>query len=293
MPYLINGQVVEDAEFREEADRLRPRLSESMPDSDPLEIGMRASEWARRNVVEKVLLQQEALNDPEPVPPELVENAIQQMTAQSAGRTGCILPGKEQDFRREVEIQLRVERLFAKLTTKVARPRKSEVSDFYRTNRNRFFVHELVHAAHIVKNIDEKTDEAAAHQAIVMVQGELRNGRKFEELADEFSDCPGTGGSLGFFPRGQMVDEFDAVVFSLAPGEVSDIFRSPFGFHIAKVYEHKPEGIAPLSEAREEIERHLLRERQQQTIAQFVDGLRARADIRKLPRNSGAQESAR
>ncbi|HJY08771.1 MAG TPA: peptidylprolyl isomerase [Bryobacteraceae bacterium] len=293
MPYLINGQVVEDAEFREEADRLRPRLSASMPDSDPLEIGMRASEWARRNVVEKVLLQQEALNDPEPVPPELVENAIQQMTAQSAGRTGCILPGKEQDFRREVEIQLRVERLFAKLTTKVARPRKSEVSDFYRTNRNRFFVHELVHAAHIVKNIDEKTDEAAAHQAIVMVQGELRNGRKFEELADEFSDCPGSGGNLGFFPRGQMVDEFDTVVFSLAPGEVSDIFRSPFGFHIAKVYEHKPEGIAPLSEARDEIEHHLLRERQQQTIAQFVDDLRARADIRKLPRNSGTQESAR
>ena len=37
----------------------------------------------------------------------------------------------------------------------------------------------------------------------------------------------------------------------------------------------------------------ILRERQQQTIAQFVDDLRARADIRKLPRNSGTQESAR
>lgn len=293
MPLLINGQPVEDAEFREEANRLRLQLAESMPDRDPLEIGMRASEWARENVIEKVLLQQEALRDPEPVPPELIETTIQQMTAQSAGRAGCIVPGREQDFRRDVEIQLRVDRLFAKLTATVARPRKSEVSDFYRANKNRFFVREMVHAAHIVKNIDEKTDESAAHQAITMIQGELRNGRKFEELADEFSDCPGNGGSLGLFPKGQMVDEFDAVVFSLAPGEISDIFRSPFGFHIAKVYEHKPEGIASLGEAREEIERHLLRERQQQAIAAFVDGLRTKADIRKIPRSNDGQEAAR
>jgi parvulin-like peptidyl-prolyl isomerase len=293
MPLLINGQVVDDVEFREEANRLRPQLAESMPDRDPLEIGMRASEWARENVIEKILLQQEALRDPEPVPPEVIENTIQQMTAQSTGRSGCILPGKEQDFRREVETQLRVDRLFAKLTANAARPRKSEVADFYRANRNRFFVRELVHAAHIVKNIDERTDESAAHQAITMVQSQLRDGRKFEELADEFSDCPGSGGDLGLFPRGQMVDEFDAVVFSLAPGEVSDIFRSPFGFHIAKVYEHKPEGIAPLSEARDEIERHLLHERRQQALAEFVDGLRARADIRKIPRSHDAQEAAR
>ncbi|HXR75240.1 MAG TPA: peptidylprolyl isomerase [Bryobacteraceae bacterium] len=293
MPLLINGQLVDDAELREEANRLRLQLAQSMPDRDPLEIGMRANEWARENVIEKVLLQQEALRDAEPVPPELIESTIQQMTAQSTGRSGCILPGKEQDFRREVETQLRVDRLFAKLTANAARPRKSEVADFYRANRNRFFVRELIHAAHIVKNIDEKTGEFSAHQAITMVQSQLRDGRKFEELADEFSDCPGSGGDLGLFPRGQMVDEFDAVVFSLAPGEVSDIFRSPFGFHIAKVYEHKPEGIAPLSEAREEIERHLLHERQQQAIAGFVDGLRARADIRKIPRSHDAQEAAR
>jgi parvulin-like peptidyl-prolyl isomerase len=293
MPLLINGQIVGDAEFREEADRLRPRLAESMPDRDPLEIGMRASEWARENVVERVLLQQEALRDLEPVPPELVENAIQRITSQSAGRSGCILPGKEQQFRRDVETQLRVDRLFAKLTVNVARPRKSEVSDFYRAHRNQFFVREMVNAAHIVKNVDEKTDEATAHQAITMIQGELRNGRKFEELADEFSDCPGSGGSLGLFPRGQMVDEFDAVVFSLAPGEVSEIFRSPFGFHIAKVYEHKSEGIAPISEVRDEIERHLLRERQQEAVADFVGSLRRKADIRKVPRSNDAAEPAR
>jgi len=292
MPLLINGQVVEDGEFREEADRLRPRLAESMPDSDPLEIGMRASEWARENVIERVLLQQEALRDPEPVPPELIEDAIQRLTSQPGGRSGCILPGKDQEFRRDVETQLRVDRLFAKLTANVDRPRKSEVSDFYRAHRNQFFVPELVNAAHIVKNVDEKTDEPTAHQAITMIQGELRNGRKFEELADEFSDCPGSGGRLGLFPRGQMVDEFDAVVFSLAPGGVSEIFRSPFGFHIAKVYEHKPEGIASLDEARGEIERRLLGERRQQTIAEFAGELRAKADIRKVPRSSSAPEPA-
>jgi parvulin-like peptidyl-prolyl isomerase len=160
-------------------------------------------------------------------------------------------------------------------------PGRSEVMAFYREKKNAFFAPELVNAAHIVCNIDEQHDEAAARATIERAQAELANGRSFAEVADELSNCPGRGGDLGFFPRGQMVESFDAVVFSLSVGQVSEIFRTEFGFHIAKLIAKKPEGIQPFDQVRGNIEQHLLAEKRQAVLHQFVDELRAKADIRR------------
>lgn len=87
-----------------------------------------------------------------------------------------------------------------------------------------------------------------------------------------------------------MVEEFENVVFSLRPGQVSSIFRTPFGFHIAKLYEKRPEGHRPLNEVREEIEQALHNQKKDQAVGRFVDELRARAEIRKT-RAQATQEA--
>lgn len=254
MPILVNGERVDDALVRQEAQIIRSYLQEASTGEDALALDLRAWEWARENVIEKVLLRQAAMTDPElgsGVPPEQEEAAE------------------------------RVARLVAKLTGKVSAPKKKDVTDFYRKNRDRFYAPEMVHAGHIVKNVDERVDESSALEAIRAAQQELLDGKPFEEVADQRSDCPGNGGNLGFFPRGRMVQEFDDVVFSLKAGEVSPIFRSPFGFHIATVYRRVAEGVRDLAEVRGEIEELLTRRSKEECIEQFVDGLRAKADIRK------------
>lgn len=62
-----------------------------------------------------------------------------------------------------------------------------------------------------------------------------KSGEDVGRLAVEYSDEPGAasrGGSLGRFGRGQMVRQFDAVVFALKPGEISDVVETGFGYHI-------------------------------------------------------------
>ena len=289
MALVVNGEYVEDSLIREEANAMRPRLQEEMEGEDPVVIEMRLREWARENVIERVLLRQAALADPEPIPQDLLDRTVEEIRSQTPGQSGCLFPQQDQ-LRREIEIRLRIDRLLGRLTAKLSPPRNKEITEYYKKHRENFYFPEMVHAAHIVKNVDEVTDEATALAAIRHAQQELQQGVSFEEVADKHSDCPGRGGDLGFFPRGQMVEEFESVVFSMKPGEVSDIFRSPFGFHIAKVYEIRPEGYLPLQEVRAQIEETLYAEKRRRVVEQYLDKLRAQADVQNVPsRAAGSQ----
>src|SRR5262249_46412229 len=160
------------------------------------------------------------------------------------------------ELRRELEARLRADRLIGKLGAKLARPKPKDVGEYYRKHREEFHMPELVHASHIVKNVDENTSEEAALAALREVEEQL-NGTNFAELADKYSDCSGNGGDLGYFPRGQMVDEFDAVVFAMQPGQTSEIFRTAFGYHIVRLMERRAAGIRSLPEVKDEIEEML------------------------------------
>jgi parvulin-like peptidyl-prolyl isomerase len=79
-----------------------------------------------------------------------------------------------------------------------------------------------------------------------------------------------------------MVEEFDEVVFSMDVGQVSPVFRTSFGFHIAKLLDKQPARIKPLAEVQGEIKTELHRLKQIRAIESFVDQLRARAEIQDV-----------
>ncbi len=262
MTLKVNNELIEDEIIRDEVRNLRMRLAEAMPDEDPSTIEARAKEWARENVIERVLLRQAALADPEPVPPEVIEKA--------GGNPA------------EVEMQFRVERLAIRHAGRIAPPKNKDVIDYYKHHRDEMVIPEAVRAAHIIKNVDENTTEEASLAAMRVAEERLKAGEAFETVANEVSDCPGNGGDLGWFPRGEMVPEFEAVVFSMKPGEVSPIFRSPFGFHIAKVYAHPEERLATFDEARPNIERQIMTEKHRKALERLCDYLRARATVEEV-----------
>jgi peptidyl-prolyl cis-trans isomerase C len=111
------------------------------------------------------------------------------------------------------------------------------------------------------------------------VKAQLDAGGDFAALADQFSDCPGKGGDLGYFPRGEMVEEFEKAVFELDVNQTSDIFRSPFGFHIARLLDRRPAGHRPLNDVREEVEAAVLQAKRDKVFEQYLDKLRAGAKV--------------
>lgn len=85
------------------------------------------------------------------------------------------------------------------------------------------------------KATPEQKAEAKAKLQKVLEQ--IRGGADFGKMAEENSACPSgksAKGSLGTFGRGQMVAAFEKEAFALQPGGISDVFESPFGYHIVR-----------------------------------------------------------
>ena len=223
-------------------------------------IEARAKEWARENVIERVLLRQAALADPET------------SASRSDRKSGEATPSRS-SFNSASSGSRFV------MPAASLRHGISDVVEYYRQHRETMAIPESVRAAHIIKNVDEKTTEEHALAAIRVVEERIKSGESFESVADEASDCPGNGGDLGWFPREQMVPEFDAVVFALKPGEISPVFRTAFGFHIAKVSARAAEHRATFDEARPQIERLLMTQKHQSALERLCDYLRARATV--------------
>ena len=89
-----------------------------------------------------------------------------------------------------------------------------------------------VHAFHILVKTEQEAFE---------ILFDLERGASFADLASQHSLCPSKkrGGDLGWFGRGQMVEEFEDAAFSLEKGKVSRPVKTKFGYHLIKVEEMK------------------------------------------------------
>ena len=181
--------------------------------------------------------------------------------------------------RAEMRDELRVAKLLETEIGPKISVQESDVSAFYEQNPSEFQQSEMVRASHILVSPPSGADAAtrsAARQKAMGVLTRARSGDDFAALAREFSQDPGSaasGGDLGAFGRGDMVGPFSDVAFGLAPGAISDLVETEFGYHIIKVVEKQPARTIPLDEARISIQRHLHNMSRLQHTQAFVQAL--------------------
>jgi peptidyl-prolyl cis-trans isomerase D len=148
-------------------------------------------------------------------------------------------------------------------------PNEEDIQEYYDSKIATFRVEKTYKASHILfqlepTKIDEKasdeekqkaTEEAAKKEAEDALK-KIREGADFAKLAEELSDDPSSGdkgGSLGEFPRGTMVPEFEAALEKLKPGEISEPVKSPFGYHVIRLDNKTDEKIKPLAEVKDAV----------------------------------------
>ncbi len=174
-----------------------------------------------------------------------------------------------------------------------------EIERYYNNNLDQYSTPEQVRASHILLKTEGK-DEAVVRAAAERVLAEVKQGGDFAALAKKYSEdeqSQALGGDLDYFSRGRMVPEFEEAAFTLAPGTVSELIKTSFGFHIIKVADKKPAATRTLDEVRPAITEQLKTERVQRQAsalaAEIAPTLKVPADLDKVASARGwkVQES--
>jgi peptidyl-prolyl cis-trans isomerase D len=162
-----------------------------------------------------------------------------------------------------------------------------DIEKYYRDNQQEFTTPEQVRASHILIKSDK--DDAAAKAKAEALLKQVKSGADFAALAKKNSEDEGSaknGGDLDYFGRGRMVKEFEEAAFSLQPGQMSDVVKSPFGYHIIKVVDHKPAITKSIADVRQQIADRLATERAQADASalagQVSAELKAPADLDRV-----------
>lgn len=153
----------------------------------------------------------------------------------------------------------------------------SEMKKYYDEHIDEYKKDE-VEASHIlIKTTDDQNkplpeaDQKKAKEKAEKVLKEVKAGGDFAELAKKYSQDPGSaeqGGSLGTFGKGMMVKEFEDAAFGMEPGQVSNLVKTDFGYHIIKVTDRIKETTS-FDEAKEGIKEEILKNKYGEKIAEL------------------------
>ena len=161
---------------------------------------------------------------------------------------------------------------------------EKSIIKYYKKNQKEFWEEGKVRARHILfiseRGSSENQRRAKLRQA-KKVLSEIRKGSDFSKLAIKYSEdvSASSGGDVGFVKRGKMVREFEEAVFSLKPGQISDIVETEYGYHIIKVDEVLPGKTLTLKDVKNRIHKILSMQKQKQVYDDWINELKKSAFI--------------
>jgi len=159
-----------------------------------------------------------------------------------------------------------------------------ELRAFYDNNPNLFKTPALVKASHIFIAAGPDSAREERQEAVALlraIQEKLAQEIAFTELAIDYSQCPSSenGGDLGYFEKEKMIKGFAEAAFRLNSGEVSDIVRTGYGYHLIMVEDRKPKMKLTFENVRERLRQNLKIEKAARDIKVYLQTLRDSAEV--------------
>lgn len=177
-----------------------------------------------------------------------------------------------EEWKRRLEEKLLAEKMARNSRQYTGMIEEQEVQKFYETHRSLFRLPRKVRARQIV---------VADGNEALQIQKRLKKGESFEKLAKEKSLGPekAQGGDLGYFSQGERPVEFDPV-FSLEVGAISDVIKSPYGYHIFKLEEIVESRELSFEEAKKTILQKLMQEKGEEEYQRWLKQLKEKAKVK-------------
>jgi peptidyl-prolyl cis-trans isomerase C len=289
----VNGEVVYAAEIS----MVMQNIAGQMGGRDKVQDEKQLVEMATQRLVEQKLLSQEAARIGIE-PNELRVTQMAQAIERQAGGRETLDASLEQmgsNFDQVMEMIREMDMVRSLIEQKISptiQVSDEDVALFYADHPEMFKNDAQVHARHIITaaGADADADTVAKARAKAETARERAlAGEDFAELARELSEGPSApkGGDLGFFSRDQMVPAFADAAFALEPGQISEVVRTGFGFHVIKVEEKRPAGTLPLDEVSDDLQTLLVQQRTGEEVGKMVEALADKATITPLPMPQG------
>jgi peptidyl-prolyl cis-trans isomerase C len=174
----------------------------------------------------------------------------------------------------EARLRILNEQFFIREVRDRVQVSEKEMQDFYEAHSEEYKKPEEVKVRHILLESEEEAKR---------ILEELRAGKVFEDLAADYSIDMRTndkGGDLGFIAKGRTVKEVEDVAFSLEPGQISDVVKSRYGYHIVKVEERRPESIRSLEDMKQLVLGEVRRIKEEERSRELMSELEKKYEVK-------------
>jgi peptidyl-prolyl cis-trans isomerase D len=142
---------------------------------------------------------------------------------------------------------------------------EDDLKQYYSQHISDYQVSDRVKVSHILFKTEGKTPEeiATVEKTAREVLAKIKAGADFGEMAKKYSEdsSAAKGGEIGWIVRGQTVKEFEDAAFAMKPGQVSDLIKTTYGFHIIEVLDKQTAHLQTFDEVKDQIRDQLMKER--------------------------------
>ena len=289
MPLTINGEPVDDglldAEFSQIKAHFERQANISCCERDDEFLG-----YAKENIIARVLLSQKAqevINKPteQEITARLDQLKEEYNSEEEFYFSIGIAPEQEEQIHGDIANSIQVDALVARIAGELPVPEEKQLRDHYEQNIKDFMTPEEVRALHIFKSLNKSEDRESLFSEMREVRVAAVNGEDFMQLVKKHSEKPEEEADLGWYKRGELMDEFELITFSMDVNEVSPVFATQWGMHIAKLTDRRPPKPIDFESVQQEIADRINGEIKEAKLNEYVEKLKSEADIQDTATN--------
>jgi len=283
MALTINGTEISDSLIQQEFARVKGHYEQMLQveccERDPEFIAE-----AKAKLKKQVLLSQEAKRSAVKVENVDVESALKKLYEENGGKDRYLLElGLRLDQEDQLKRSLSHDLVLEKFIDNYCRPKPQWSEEdqrlFYQENIKSFYCEEKVKASHVSKTREGISSMDEAYEDLRAVRKEILTGADFDEMATKHNNDTEMDVDLGFFKRGEFIEQFETVAFSMETGEISPIFATHLGLHICKVTDRIDSAPTPFPKAQTQVEELMSTKHREDKLDAVVAELEEKAVI--------------